>query len=296
MEFCQSGNVGTLRMIALKHTRLNRKIFQEKWIALKKQNPRLHSTDLMKLQIIIIHRYAFVTYWLPTLRPISLIFLPEIGTKAQKSRPNLLYQVRDGDSAANTRTTGGIPLLRFHVRRWISTDFFRPHCQTGRMARQLIGQFGRVVLLTCRALVSCVLRVWSLLTLRKPNLVSSLSPQSSSAGGLLQFCSKIGSDISHYMFAVRNSCKTLQLRLLDQNGNVLENCSELILDVEYKIRNAVKNVADRILVLISPDRYYGKYQHVWSQLIMYLPTTKSVCAFKSRKNVASEGSVLWWQM
>ena len=132
------------------------------------------------------------------------------------------------------------------------------------MARQLMGRFGRVVFLTCRALVNCILRVLCLLTLRKPNLASSSPPsqQSSSAGGLLQFCSKIGTDISHYMFAVRNSCNTLKLRLLDQNGNILENCSELVLDVEYKIRNAVKNVADGILVLISPDRYYQRYQQV----------------------------------
>ena len=216
----------------------------------------------MKLRFIIIYRHAYVTDYHN--HNLFRIFLPEIGAKVQQSRPNLLYQVRDGDSATNTGTTGGIPLLRFDLRRWISPDFFRPYCQTGRMARQLIGQFGRVVFLTCRALVNCILRVLCLLTLRKPNLVSSSSPsqQSSSPGGPIQFCSKIGTDISYYIFAVRNSCNKLKLKLLDQNGNILENCSEFILDVEYKIRNAVKNVADRILVLISPDRYYGKYQRV----------------------------------
>ena len=125
-----------------------------------------------------------------------------------------------------------------------------------------MGQFGRVVFLICRALVNCVLRVLCLLTLRKPNLASSSSQQPSSPGGSLKFCSKIGTDISHYMIAVRNSCNALKVRLLDQNGNILENCSELVLDVEYKIRNAVKNVADRILVLVAPDRYYRRYELV----------------------------------
>ena len=149
------------------------------------------------------------------------------------------------------------------VRSWFSANFFRSYCQTGRVARQLIGQFGRAVFLMCRALVDCCLGIFSLSMLRKPNLVPSSSHQSSSWRQSLQFfCSKIGSDVLHFASAICTSCNTLKLRLLDQNGNVCENLSELILDLEYKIRTVIHNIINQVLVLISPDRYYRRYQRV----------------------------------
>ena len=193
----------------------------------------------------------------------NIIIFVEIREETEQPRPDVLYQICNGDTAPDTWTTGGILLMRSNVRIRSSADFFRPYCQTGRMARQLIGRFGSVFFLMCRTLVNYGLGVFSLSKLRKPNLASSSSHQSSSwMESLKFFCSKIGSDILYYASAISTSCNALKLRLLDQNGNVCENLSQVILDLEHKMRIVAHNITNRILVLISPDRYYQRYQRV----------------------------------
>ncbi len=126
------------------------------------------------------------------------------------------------------------------------------------MARQLMGRFGRIISFLCRAGYGCVLSVLCLSKLRKPEMLSSDQSASGFLGSVQLVCSKV----RHWVSPVFRTCVQYKIQLLDENGNLCENCSEIIMDIEHKIRNIVCNVWNNILTLVAPDKFYRRYQRV----------------------------------
>ncbi len=186
--------------------------------------------------------------WMATDLPV--LSFPELGAAVRQPRPHVLHQVRDGVTAPVARTTRGLHLLYVHLLHGTRADFFRPYCQIGRVARQLMDQFGRCALLMCRAVKS---RGSGYSKLRKPGQESSLQ----------LLCSRTRRDVVHYLSAVARSISALKRRFCCYSGDVWERFSEIILDVDNRLRNLVCNVLDRIMALVSPDRYYHRYRRVW---------------------------------